>query len=142
MRDNYEEVLFLDYPLASRKEVEQSLWKAVFYGPIEDYRSRIRKLSSRRQNDDVAATRQRQALCGRFRGFLGERPTPSLFLLNAAPNSRERLDCCGCAAAEACGFYTGLLRKMQSDFSLELTCTRSTNYQGEPIHTCSYAMQQ
>ena len=46
IRDNYEEVIFLDYALASRKDVEQNLWKLVFYRPIEDHRRRLRKLQT------------------------------------------------------------------------------------------------
>eukprot|EP01052_Picozoa_sp_SAG31_P076425 SAG31_NODE_35698_length_320_cov_1.402715_1_plen_79_part_10 len=37
IRDNYEEVLFLDYALATRKQVEENLWKVIFYKPIEEY---------------------------------------------------------------------------------------------------------
>ena len=46
IRDNYEEILFLDYAFASRKEVEQQLWKIAFYRPIEEFRRRIRKVGS------------------------------------------------------------------------------------------------
>lgn len=44
IRDNYHDALFLDYALASRKQVEENLWKTVFYKPIEDYRKTIRKI--------------------------------------------------------------------------------------------------
>lgn len=91
IRDNYEEIIFLDHAFASRKDVELSLWKSAFYKPIEEYRYRIRKLSAAAPNSPDAAA-QKADTCKRFRGFL----------------------------AEAGGFYTGLLRKMQIQFQLEM----------------------
>ena len=46
IRDNFEQVLFLNYEFAISKDVEQSIWKAVFYRVIEEYRRRLRKVSS------------------------------------------------------------------------------------------------
>jgi hypothetical protein len=35
-------VLFLDAGFAAANDVEQLLWKAVFYRPIEEFRSRLK----------------------------------------------------------------------------------------------------
>jgi hypothetical protein len=91
IRDSYEEIIFLDYAFATRKDVELSLWKSAFYKPIEEYRYRIRKLTAAAPKSPDAAA-QKADVCKRFRGFL----------------------------AEAGGFYTGLLRKMQTEFKLEM----------------------
>eukprot|EP00798_Chlamydomonas_sp_ICE-L_P003068 gene3068-13087_t len=37
----YESVLFANYEFAQAHEVEQNLWKHVFYKPLEDFRSRV-----------------------------------------------------------------------------------------------------
>ena len=93
VRDNYEEILFMDYAFASRKDVELSLWKCAFYKPIEEHRYKIRKLiqAARNMPEGGEHAMARQEASKRFRGFL----------------------------AEANGFYTGLLRKMQSEFGLD-----------------------
>jgi hypothetical protein len=48
LRDNYEKIIFLDYDLATSKEVEQSLWKVAFYKVIEEFRVQIRKVRFKR----------------------------------------------------------------------------------------------
>ena len=45
LRDTYEKIIFLDYELAQSKEVEQNLWKYVYYKVIEDFRKKIRAVS-------------------------------------------------------------------------------------------------
>ncbi|CAG8643576.1 20194_t:CDS:10 [Dentiscutata erythropus] len=42
LRENYERIIFLDYEFAQSKEVEQNLWKYVYYKFIEEFRKRIR----------------------------------------------------------------------------------------------------
>ena len=89
IRDNYEEIIFLDHAFATRKDVELALWKSAFYKPIEEYRYRIRKITAAAPKSPDAAA-QKADVCKRFRGFL----------------------------AEAGGFYTGQRRKMQTEFKL------------------------
>eukprot|EP00877_Chromochloris_zofingiensis_P010721 jgi/Chrzof1/5902/Cz16g20030.t1 len=43
LRASYESLLFLDPAFASANEVEQALWKSVFYKPIEEFRARVRQ---------------------------------------------------------------------------------------------------
>lgn len=43
LRDTYESLLFLDAAFSSANDVEGQLWRTVFYMPIEEFRSRIRK---------------------------------------------------------------------------------------------------
>lgn len=47
LRDIYEKIIFLDYEFAQSKEVEQNLWKYVYYKVIEDFRKKIRAVSWR-----------------------------------------------------------------------------------------------
>eukprot|EP00775_Hariotina_reticulata_P004157 gene4157-4405_t len=42
LRSCYEAVLFLDAGFAAANDVEQLLWKSVFYRPIEEFRSRLK----------------------------------------------------------------------------------------------------
>ncbi|KAF0491318.1 Protein SMG7 [Gigaspora margarita] len=42
LREHYERIIFLDYEFAQSKEVEQNLWKYVYYKFIEEFRKRIR----------------------------------------------------------------------------------------------------
>ena len=44
IRDYYEQILFLDSPFARSKDIDQLLWKCVYYRPIEDSRKRIQKV--------------------------------------------------------------------------------------------------
>ena len=41
--DSYEALLFLDLNFAAANDVEQVLWKSVFYRPIEEFRSRVKE---------------------------------------------------------------------------------------------------
>jgi hypothetical protein len=43
LRDSYEALLFLDLNFAAANDVEQVLWKSVFYKPIEEFRSRVKE---------------------------------------------------------------------------------------------------
>lgn len=44
IRDNYEQVLFLDLVFAQTKDIDQLLWKCVFYKAIEEFRKIIQKV--------------------------------------------------------------------------------------------------
>ncbi len=46
IRDNYEEILLLNFDFALSKDIEQNLWKTAFYKVIEEYRKRLRKVRS------------------------------------------------------------------------------------------------
>eukprot|EP00898_Chlorokybus_atmophyticus_P004947 jgi/Chlat1/5453/Chrsp36S00418 len=91
--DKYEALLFLDYDFAQSRDVEQLLWKSVFYRRIEDFRARIRKCAAAVADPatSAAATDQQQKVTTAFRGFL----------------------------AEAIGFYHTLIRKLQAKFELD-----------------------
>jgi hypothetical protein len=43
IRENYEKIILSDPAFASSKDVDQLLWKSVFYRPIEEYRKIIKK---------------------------------------------------------------------------------------------------
>jgi hypothetical protein len=43
LRDTYESLLFLDAAFAAANDVEGQMWRTVFYMPIEEFRTRIRK---------------------------------------------------------------------------------------------------
>ncbi|RIA88754.1 hypothetical protein C1645_877171 [Glomus cerebriforme] len=68
LRDTYEKVIFLDYELAQAKEVEQNLWKYVYYKVIEDFRKKIRALPA--PNGRSKSTSKK--LTSSFRSFLHE----------------------------------------------------------------------
>lgn len=44
IRKNYEQIMFTDIAFSSSKDVDQLLWKAVFYRPIEEFRKLIKKV--------------------------------------------------------------------------------------------------
>ncbi|KAG9290201.1 hypothetical protein G9A89_022177 [Geosiphon pyriformis] len=69
LRDNYEKIIFLDYDLAYSKDVEQNLWKYVFYKVIEEFRTRIRLAQSNPGGIKSPVTRK---LSTSFRSFLHE----------------------------------------------------------------------
>lgn len=98
LRDNYEKIIFLDYDLATSKEVEQSLWKVAFYKVIEEFRVQIRKCVSasevrhQRHNSTEVTKRELDKLATAFR----------IFLDNATK------------------FYTDFLKKFQSHHNLNL----------------------
>jgi len=66
LRDTYEKIIFLDYELAQSKEVEQNLWKYVYYKVIEDFRKKIRTASNGRSKSNS------KKLTSSFRSFLHE----------------------------------------------------------------------
>ncbi|KAK3273297.1 hypothetical protein CYMTET_18454 [Cymbomonas tetramitiformis] len=91
LRDMYEQLLFIDYPFAQEKDVEQSLWKGIFYRRIEEFRKRIRKYSVVAEGGASDADEQLQKstqATAAFRSFL----------------------------AEATGFYHGLIRKLEARY--------------------------
>jgi hypothetical protein len=56
IRDNFEQVLFLNYEFAISKDVEQSIWKSVFYRVIEEYRKRLRKPQQHHNDEEQKRT--------------------------------------------------------------------------------------
>ncbi|CAI2174764.1 16152_t:CDS:10 [Funneliformis geosporum] len=68
LRDTYEKIIFLDYELAQSKEVEQNLWKNVYYKVIEDFRKKIRALPA----PNVKTKSTSKKLTSSFRSFLHE----------------------------------------------------------------------
>ncbi|GES74847.1 protein SMG7 [Rhizophagus clarus] len=69
LRDTYEKIIFLDYEFAQSKEVEQNLWKNVYYKVIEDFRKKIRALPA--PNGRSKSTSNKK-LISSFRSFLHE----------------------------------------------------------------------
>jgi hypothetical protein len=49
LRDTYESLLFLDAAFAAANDVEGQMWRTVFYLPIEEFRTRIRKAEKEAQ---------------------------------------------------------------------------------------------
>lgn len=49
LRDTYESLLFLDAAFSAANDVEGQLWRTVFYMPIEEFRTRIRKADKEAQ---------------------------------------------------------------------------------------------
>ncbi|RHZ69848.1 hypothetical protein Glove_277g38 [Diversispora epigaea] len=68
LRDHYERIIFLDFEFSQSKEIEQILWKYVYYKFIEDYRKRIRAASA---NSGKPKGNSRR-LTSAFRSFLQE----------------------------------------------------------------------
>ncbi|CAB4440555.1 unnamed protein product [Rhizophagus irregularis] len=71
LRDIYEKIIFLDYEFAQSKEVEQNLWKYVYYKVIEDFRKKIRALPAPAANGRSKSTSNKK-LISSFRSFLHE----------------------------------------------------------------------
>lgn len=93
IRDAYSELLFLDFDYACSKDVEQNLWKIVFYKVIEEYRKQIRKLTSLIQkNERPSIQEDLNKMCESFRIFL----------------------------TQASNFYHDLIMKFQSTYNLKL----------------------
>ncbi|KAK9766895.1 hypothetical protein K7432_003684 [Basidiobolus ranarum] len=63
----YEQIVFMDYEFATLKEVEINLWKTVFYKVIEDYRRKLRHISSERTKSS-----ELKRVKNSFRSFLQE----------------------------------------------------------------------
>jgi hypothetical protein len=61
LRGGYEALLFLDAAFAAANDVEQALWKSVFYRPIEEFRARLRKAEKVRGPEYVTQTRARRS---------------------------------------------------------------------------------
>ncbi|CAG8480573.1 10618_t:CDS:10 [Diversispora eburnea] len=68
LRDHYERIIFLDFEFSQSKEIEQILWKYVYYKFIEDYRKRIRAASTNSGKPKGTSRR----LTSAFRSFLQE----------------------------------------------------------------------
>lgn len=56
LRDTYESLLFLDAAFAAANDVEGQMWRTVFYLPIEEFRSRIRKAEKEAEQQQKAGT--------------------------------------------------------------------------------------
>lgn len=54
LRDTYESLLFLDAAFAAANDVDGQMWRTVFYLPIEEFRSRIRKAEKEAQQQQKA----------------------------------------------------------------------------------------
>ncbi|CAG8528945.1 9589_t:CDS:10, partial [Scutellospora calospora] len=68
LREHYERIIFLDYEFAQSKEVEQNLWKYVYYKFIEEFRKRIRTaVTSNGKSKGI-----HRKLTSSFRSFLQE----------------------------------------------------------------------
>ncbi|CAG8573202.1 12547_t:CDS:10 [Ambispora leptoticha] len=93
LRDNYEKIIFLDFDFAQVKDIEQSLWKYVFYRVIEEYRKRIRLRTNMQAPTSGGSSKGPTArkLIGSFRSFLHE----------------------------ATGFYYSFIQKLAMHFQLE-----------------------
>ncbi|CAG8627983.1 11866_t:CDS:2, partial [Acaulospora colombiana] len=68
LRDHYERIVLLDYELSQSKEVEQNLWKYVYYKFIEEYRKKIRASLNSGEKSKGAPRK----LSSAFRSFLQE----------------------------------------------------------------------
>lgn len=55
LRDAYESLLFLDAAFAAANDVEGQMWRTVFYMPIEEFRTRIRKAEKEVQQQKAGA---------------------------------------------------------------------------------------
>lgn len=62
LRDLYQEIILLDTDFTVSKEIEQNLWKNVFYKVIEEMRQRIRRYTSQRREDDRQRAQQQLSL--------------------------------------------------------------------------------
>jgi len=87
IRENYEKIILSDIEFASTKDVDQQLWKCVYYRPIEEYRKIIKKYHSVAFGDassttalpatstdqvNAGAKEKLHKACGAFRKFLEE----------------------------------------------------------------------
>lgn len=72
IKNNYVEILFGNYDFASSKEIEQNLWKNIFYKMIEEYRKRIRKYVTliKNKQEKPSTKEELQKVADSFRGFL------------------------------------------------------------------------
>jgi hypothetical protein len=113
IRDNYEQIIFLDYDFAVSKDVEQSIWKTVFYRVIEEYRKKLRKCASMDDKDSPTSKDEVRRVQASFRNFLGS----------------------------AANFYQQLLQKLQQAFHLVLDGSISYNVgDAEPAqHSSPYS---
>lgn len=93
IRDLYVHLLFLDFDFATSKDVEQNLWKTVYYKVIEEYRKQIRKaVSSLQKNERSTMQEEVNKMCESFKAFL----------------------------TQASKFYHDLIMKFQTTYSLKL----------------------
>ena len=125
LRDSYEKLLLLDHKLATESQVEQSLWKLVFYKRIEDYRKRHSKMCSAIQDSDKKerATEALKALNESFTRFLDESKTFYFSLL------QKLLNICGICLPT----YSDAVLSGSSAFSEETvwSCHRCLVYLGD-----------
>mmetsp|Transcript_36979 Transcript_36979/g.59852 ORF Transcript_36979/g.59852 Transcript_36979/m.59852 type:complete len:999 (+) Transcript_36979:103-3099(+) len=94
IRDDYEKIILQDIDFAASKDVEQILWKTIFYRRIEEFRKRLRKASSPVPDGTSVATSKDSVrkLAHAFRLFL----------------------------EESVAFYVELLRKLQNKYKISL----------------------
>jgi len=92
----YEKLVINHYDFSASRDVEQNLWKAVFYKIIEEYRKKIRQSNgSRTEKLDSSAKDDFSKLCESFRSFL---------------HSANK-------------FYNDLIKKLQEKYHLKLDGT-------------------
>eukprot|EP01027_Heterolobosea_sp_BB2_P010046 GEZU01014792.1.p1 GENE.GEZU01014792.1~~GEZU01014792.1.p1 ORF type:complete len:355 (-),score=75.97 GEZU01014792.1:16-1080(-) len=74
IRENYERILFLDIEYATKQDVDQLLWKTVFYKHIEEFRKLIKKCHATAYSAEATPQSKEQlhAVCSSFRSFLEE----------------------------------------------------------------------
>jgi hypothetical protein len=126
LRDNYEKLILLDHKYATESQVEQSLWKLVFYKRIEDYRKRYSKMNSAVQVAEKKdrATEALKALNLSFSKFLEESKSFYLALL------RKLLAICGIYIPEYSQEISSGSRSMIGD-ELIWSCHRCLIYLGD-----------
>jgi len=97
LKECYEKLIINHYEFASSKDVEQNLWKVVFYRIIEEYRKKIRNSMGARndKSSDPSAKDDLGKLCESFRSFL---------------HSANK-------------FYNELIKKLQEKYNLKLDGT-------------------
>jgi hypothetical protein len=126
LRDSYEKLLLLDHKYATESQVEQSLWKLVFYKRIEDYRKRHSKMCAAIQDSEKKerATEALKSVNESFSRFLEDSKKFYLALL------QKLLDLCGIYLP---GYSEGILSGAGCGLKEEImwSCHRCLIYLGD-----------
>lgn len=70
IQKNYEQIMFTDIAFSSSKDVDQLLWKAVFYRPIEEFRKLIKKYHAAASKNIPQAKEKLHSIMMKFKLFL------------------------------------------------------------------------
>ncbi|GIL48318.1 hypothetical protein Vafri_4600 [Volvox africanus] len=113
LQGTYEALMFGHYDFAYTTEVEPNLWKAVFYKPIEEFRSRIRALETLVRGTAGSAT----SGVSMSSGAGGGTSTPTAAMLCSPEEARAQLGRTTAAYMrfldEALAFYRKMVWKLQ-----------------------------